>query len=46
MPPTIEAAIRSWESPQTDMFPKETAIELLKGAGILNKDGKITEPYR
>lgn len=35
-----------FNTPQSDMFEKEFAIELLKGAGILDKDGKITEPYR
>lgn len=47
IPPTKqEPAIRPFDLPQSDMFDKETAIELLKKAGILNKDGNIAEPYR
>ena len=32
--------------PQTDMFDKETAIELLKKAGILDENGKLKGTYK
>lgn len=32
--------------PQTDMFDKEMAIELLKKAGILDEDGKLKGTYK
>lgn len=47
IPPTKqETAIRPWELPQTDMFPKETAIELLKQAGILDEDGRLKGTFK
>lgn len=33
-------------APQTDMFEKEFATELLKRVGILDKDGNIAEQYK
>lgn len=33
-------------SPQADMFGKELAIALLQGAGIVDWDGNLEEPYQ
>lgn len=41
--PVIESP---FNTPQTDMFNKETAIELLKKAGVLDENGKLKGTYK